>query len=96
MYEFEKETNLPPVHDEIKEVIRKCANHLKNCCNSRLINYSYEDLRESAEMSVAQLLRVNLEGIPNLLEDPNDPKVSSRETIPLNNTELKNTCCLRK
>lgn len=76
MYEFEKETQMPKVIPEIKEAIIKCAEHLKENCKARLIKYNYDDLRESPEMCVAYMLRIGLEGCPNLLEDPKDPKVS--------------------
>lgn len=75
MYEFEKESYMPPVQEEIKEAIRKCAQHLKENCKLRLIQYTYDDLRESPELCVAHLLRISLEGCPNLLEHPQDPKV---------------------
>lgn len=75
MYEFEKETHMPPVQEDIKEAITKCAYHLKDNCNSRLIKYNYEDLCESAEMCVAQMLRIDLGDCPNLLEDTKNPKV---------------------
>lgn len=77
MYEFEKESYMPPVQKEIREAITKCAHHLKENCKSRLITYNYDDLRESAEMCIAHLLRIKLDGAPNLLEDPKNPKVSS-------------------
>lgn len=76
MYEFEKETYMPPVQQEIKDAIKACAYYLKDNCKARLIVYNFEDLRESAEMCIAHLLRISLEGTPNLLEDPKDPKVS--------------------
>lgn len=76
LYEFEKESYLPPVQAEIKEAVRKCAFHLKENCNSKVKKYIYDDdLSESAEMCIASLLRINLDGIPNLLEDPSNPKV---------------------
>lgn len=67
---------MPPVQREIKEAIMRCAEHLKENCKARLIKYNYDDLRESPEMCVAHMLRIGLEGCPNLLEDPKDPKVS--------------------
>lgn len=65
-----------PVQNDIKEGIKKCVDHLKQNCKSKVIVYSFDDLCESGEMCAAQMLRINMTGSPNLLEDPKDPKVS--------------------
>lgn len=77
MFEFEKESLMPPVQDDIKKAIKRCADHLKQNFKAKVTAYTFDDLRESCEIGIAHLLRIK--DVPNLLQDANDPKVSFRE-----------------
>lgn len=73
MEEVDSSSFMPRVDDEIKERLRKCVDHLRDNCKANIIDYPFPELGESCEIGTAALLPI--EGIPKLLENPNDPRV---------------------
>lgn len=85
MQEAAPHSFMPVVHNEIKECVRKCAEHLRDNCKASIFDYTFPELGESCEMGISAILPI--EGIPKLLQDNNHSGVSNL-SVPTINVQI--------
>ncbi|CAG5041222.1 unnamed protein product [Parnassius apollo] len=72
MTEASKSWALIPVEQCIRDAILNCVHYLHKECGAQLSEKKFKDLEDSVEMSIS--LFFSMKDIPNLLQDPANPK----------------------
>lgn len=62
------------VDDDVKDVLLKCVEYFGKKCETTPRRYKIQGLEESLEIACA--LMFNMGDMPNLLQDPKNPKVT--------------------
>ncbi|XP_028163363.1 fatty-acid amide hydrolase 2-A isoform X3 [Ostrinia furnacalis] len=74
MTEAAKSLALLNVDKCIKDKIKRAVKYLRTECGSKICKEKFKDLEDSVEMSVSVFF--SMKDIPNMLQDPNDPKLN--------------------